>query len=182
MTYDRDLKWGRIGAIGVGIANLIAAFSNFWEHNWFVGGAALLWAFCSVVWLSQIKGNQITRDQARLVAAILNCSGARACHPHTTGRLPLPFCTTWTPRRRLDANRNIHVPMRRSTSSRKPRRYPVMCSSAPSTSCRIPRTPRPPRNAGTEAAPIVRRFIGQRLGNLMRFAERCGNAKLELLP
>jgi uncharacterized membrane protein AbrB (regulator of aidB expression) len=73
MTYDRDLGWGCIILWMLVAANLGSAALNAYEHHWLVAVTCVIWTLNLLVVIRQIRAEQRTLDEVRLVA-----SGIRA--------------------------------------------------------------------------------------------------------
>lgn len=68
---DRDLRWAQILMLFLIAANLGMIISGIYHHRWLDAIAATLWMCNCAVVLTQFKLQQITRDRAREVEAML---------------------------------------------------------------------------------------------------------------
>lgn len=72
MTYDKDLKQIRWICRFVIGANLITAGRNFWAGNWLMALASIIWALAMATVYWSIRGQQKTRDEARVAMSAIN--------------------------------------------------------------------------------------------------------------
>ena len=72
MTYDRDIRRGRLVAWLLLVANLGAAILNLRAHHWSVAIACAIWTFNSYLVLKTAAIHQATRDMGRVIEAGLN--------------------------------------------------------------------------------------------------------------
>jgi len=72
MRFDDDLKWARLAARGWLVVNLVLAAAFAYGRHWSNTLAALIWAGNCVVWLRIIYSCQVTRDEIRIVEAVIN--------------------------------------------------------------------------------------------------------------
>lgn len=71
MSYDRDIRRGRLVAWLLLFANLGAAIANLWAHHWSFAIACVIWAFNSYLVLKHAALLQVTRDMGRLIEAFV---------------------------------------------------------------------------------------------------------------
>jgi hypothetical protein len=71
MNYDRDLKQTRFWLAFLGLGCIALAGLNFWFHAWLAGASSLLWATAAFTFVRTVRFVQETRDNARIVSAII---------------------------------------------------------------------------------------------------------------
>ena len=71
MGYDRDLKWWVRAARWLVWANLACAAWSGYRGDWEFAVGTLIWAGNCVVWRRSLRAQQTTRDEMRLLEAVM---------------------------------------------------------------------------------------------------------------
>lgn len=72
MSYDRDIRRGRLVAWLLLFANIGGGIANLYAHKWTVAIACAIWAYNCTLVLKTAAIHQATRDMGRVIEAGLN--------------------------------------------------------------------------------------------------------------
>jgi hypothetical protein len=72
VTYDKDLRRLRYGFLVLALANLGSAYLDIAPHKWLSFWASIVWACCCGIQIPAIKVYQRSRDEVRLLQAVIN--------------------------------------------------------------------------------------------------------------